>query len=262
MRLRPRWTLGPALLLGALLLAIGSAAEPPTVPANVRRQAFEHYKAGEAALESEHFQQAVEEFEKAISLDPLLVMAHYGLGKAHMALKEYPEAVRAYVACRQAFKDDMASRLEKDSGWEQRLDSQIRAIEDQIGILNSGRPAQGSSHPISTLNPQYLQQQLDTLRSLRRKSGVTVEPTPPWISVALGGAYFRANALADAEREYKAALEVGPKVGEAHNNLAVIYLLTNRIEDAQREVVLAEGCGFKVPEGLKHDIALRAAAQP
>jgi Flp pilus assembly protein TadD len=79
--------------------------------------------------------------------------------------------------------------------------------------------------------------------------------------VALGSAYFRNNAFLDAEREYKAAIDADATAGEAHNNLAVVYLLTKRGEEAGREVGLAERAGFAVPDGLKRDIA-RLAASP
>ena len=47
---------------------------------------------------------------------------------------------------------------------------------------------------------------------------------PPWVSLALGSAYFRAERFEDAEREYKATIAADSKAGEAHNNLAVVYL--------------------------------------
>lgn len=219
-----------------------------------RREALEHYEAGTQAMTAERYGEAAEEFEQAVKLDPLLVLAHYGLGQARMALKDYPAAVRAYLGCRKAFHDDVASQMQRETGWEQRLDAQIRAVEDQMAILGSGRPASGFSRPLSGLNPAQLQQQLDSLRTRRKRGSTADTRTPPWISVALGGAYFRNGALADAEREYKAALDIDPKVGEAHNNLAVVYLLTKRPDDAEREVSLAEKAGFKVPEGLKRDI--------
>lgn len=255
-------SLGPPLAALALLAwgASGTSAPARTDP---RRQALEHYKAGERALESERFEEAKEEFRKAIGLDPLLVLAHYGLGRAHMALKEYPEAVRAYLGCRKAFVDQDANRLLSGEEWERRLDEQIRILEDQVVVLSSGH-ALAPSRPLSGGNVTRLQQQIDTLKAQRRRQDQTSLPTPPWISVALGGAYFRTGAFADAEREYKAAVEVDPGVGEAHNNLAVVYLLTRRGQEAQHEVELAEGCGFKVSDGLKRDVArLRESqAQP
>jgi Flp pilus assembly protein TadD len=80
------------------------------------------------------------------------------------------------------------------------------------------------------------------------------EPTPAWVSLALGSAYFRTNSLPDAEREYKNAITVNPNLGEAHNNLGVVYLMTNRASEASAELTAAEKAGFKVNPQLKEDV--------
>jgi tetratricopeptide (TPR) repeat protein len=253
---QPRTRVEPVLLLGILLLGI-AAPSPAAVEGDARRLALQHYRAGEAALSSEHFDEAVAEFQQAISLDPLLVMAHYGLGQAHMALKEYPEAVRAYLSCRKAFEDDLASRFQSEMEWGRRLDDQIRALEDQIAILSSGRPSAGYQRPLSAANVTNLQLQIDTLRARRKVGASAPLQTPPWISVALGSAYFRSNDFPQAEREYKAALDADPKIGEAHNNLAVVQMLTGRLEEAEQELKLAEKAGFRVNPALKKDLQKR-----
>ena len=63
--------------------------------------------------------------------------------------------------------------------------------------------------------------------------------------------------LGDAEREYLAALAVSPKFEEAHNNLAVVYMLTGRISEAEAAVEKAEAAGFRVNPQLKEDIKAR-----
>jgi len=264
MRLRVRrWPSGLLLSLAFLAALAGAtrAARAASDDSRSRREAFRHYEAGEEAMTSERFEQAADEFEKAVKLDPRLVLAHYGLGQARMALRDYPAAVRAYLGCRRAFHEDVASEIQRESGSEQRLDAQIRSLEDQQAILSNVGPGTSPTRPLSAANPQRVQDQLESLRALRKHGTAAAERTPPWISVALGSAYFRNNQFADAEREYKAALEVDPNGGEAHNNLAVVYLLTGRPAEAEREVALAERAGIRVRDGLKQDIArLKASA--
>jgi Flp pilus assembly protein TadD len=60
--------------------------------------------------------------------------------------------------------------------------------------------------------------------------------------------------MENAEEEYKAAIRADPKAGEAHNNLAVIYLLTNRPKEAAAEVKAAEKSGLRVNPELKEQI--------
>jgi len=65
--------------------------------------------------------------------------------------------------------------------------------------------------------------------------------------------------MADAEREYRAAIAVDPKLGEAHNNLAVVCMLTGRFADAEQEIKAAEKSGFRVNPQLKEDLQKAAA---
>ena len=168
-----------------------------------------------------------------------------------MATKRYVEAVRAYVATREAFHraatDQMADSLEA----EQRIDEQIRALRDQMRFLQSGKVRSPYTGDAITRIAEQIRQ-LEASRGRRRDGAAPI--TPPYISVALGSAYFRTNAFTDAEREWRAALQVDPKIGEAHNNLAVVLMLTGRFDEAEREVELAEKSGHKVSDRFKDDL--------
>jgi Flp pilus assembly protein TadD len=58
----------------------------------------------------------------------------------------------------------------------------------------------------------------------------------------------------DAEREYREAIKANSRLGEAHNNLAVICLLTGRLDEAEKEMKAAEKSGFVVSPRLKDDL--------
>jgi Flp pilus assembly protein TadD len=83
---------------------------------------------------------------------------------------------------------------------------------------------------------------------------------PAYVSTALGSAYFRMGNLAGAEKEYKAAIEADGKAGEAYSNLAVVYMETGRLDDAEKSIKAAEKVGFKVHPQLKEEIKNRRKA--
>ena len=224
------------------------------------KKAFEAYRAGQAALQAERFPEAEQEFRQAIGLDPLLVAAHYGLGQTMMATKRYTEAVDAFIAARQAFKQGQLEAASNQMSTQRRLDDQIRALQDDV---NSAR-RQTSGPNASAIQGAITrnEDQIRTLQNLRNRGGEGPLPTPHWLSFALGSAYFRAGDLAKAEQEYRAALEQKPDLGEGHRNLAVLCMLTGRLDEADSEVALAEKAGLKVPQGLKDDIQKRRQAQP
>jgi Flp pilus assembly protein TadD len=88
---------------------------------------------------------------------------------------------------------------------------------------------------------------------MRRREQPSLE-TPAELSLALGSAYFRSGDLVSAEREWKVAVAANPRLGEAHNNLAALYAMTGRKEQAQDTVKQAEKSGYRVNPRLKSDI--------
>jgi Tfp pilus assembly protein PilF len=246
------------LLLGSLLLA--ASLVPSASGQTNEARAVHHLRAGQNALQHEQWEEAEREFKRAIKLDPLLELAHYGLGQSFMARKRYVEAVQAYVATREAFHRAVGDQMTNAVEAERRLDDQIRSLRDQRRAIESGR-VRTSGTNVATVLAQ-VDDQIRQLESMRRRDTTTGAPvTPAYISVALGSAYFRTGAFPDAEREWRAALQVDPKLGEAHNNLAVVLMLTGRLEEAEREVQLAEKAGHRVSDAFKNDLKARIAAK-
>ena len=127
-------------LLAAGLLLLGPTPE--------QLQAQERLKEGQRLMTTEKFEAAAQAFREAIELDPILTMAHYGLGQAHMALKQYPSAVTAFRGAREAFQKRVAEgntrRMEDSAAREERiraLREQIREIQEQQ-VTGTGPAAQ------------------------------------------------------------------------------------------------------------------------
>ena len=250
----------PLVAVFAALTFVPRAA-PAAVVSSERdaREAVKHYRAGEDALLHELFDQAELEFRQAAKLDPLLVAAHYGLGRTMMATKRYPEAVDAFLAAREAFRRGQQLEASNAMTMQRRLDDQIKALQDDVTMAQRAtRPGNPNIQAAVTRN----EDQIKTLQSLRNRGGEGPLPTPHWLSLALGSAYFRTRDLKLAEQEYRAALEEKSDLGEGHLNLAVVCMLTGRLDEADSEVALAEKAGVKVPQGLKDDIRKRREAKP
>jgi tetratricopeptide (TPR) repeat protein len=189
-----------------------------------------------------------------VAIDPLYDAAFYGLGQVYMATTRYPDALKAYLASRDAFQKATAAEALAGAESDRRLRDQIQALKDNERNLT--RLTGQSPNAQQTLD--QIREQIQQLESRKsRRSGATPPPVPAGVSMALGSAYFRLNDLANAEKEYKAAIEVNPNFGEAHSNLAVVYLVTGRATEADGEVKTAEKVGFRVNPKLKEDIAAR-----
>lgn len=235
-----------ALTLGA---AASAAAGQPTE--REHREALQHLREGQSLLRDERWEKAEEEFRAAVKLDPLLEMAHYGLGQVYMATKRYRAAVKAYLDCREAFHNGWAHAVNDSATARQQTLELIQELEGQKRVLESTRRVSTTDVPGAI---HRLDDQIRDLRSRRFDAAAAPPPTPTWISIALGSAYYRSGSLSDAEREYREALRVDPNLGEGHNNLAVVCMQTGRLEEADQELKAAEKSGFRVNSQLKADL--------
>jgi tetratricopeptide (TPR) repeat protein len=238
------------ILVGALLLASVSVAQPITP--ELGREAQRRYKAGVELMSAEKFEEAAEEFRAAIAIDRLMAMAHYNLGQCRMAQKRFVEAVQAYQGSREAF-EGIALLSQKEQGERE------RARRDEINELKNDLIRLQSLKGASAQTAVGMEDRLRTLESMQNRDMAGGSKVPAEVYLALGSAYFRQEKLADAEREYREAVRINKKLGAAHNNLAVIYLLTGRPDEAETAAREAERNGFRVNPRLKDDI--KAAKQ-
>jgi len=250
--------------VASCLLAVGTM-RPPSASAvavtdQAHREALAHYRAGQELLYAENWTDAEREFRAAIKLDPLLVLAHYSLGQVYMALKQYPDAVKAFTACRQAYLDIAALQDVDKAQVDQRRDEEIQQLRDGIRLVQSASARQRETGQRENSILKLEQRIRDLENSKRRQSAGAIE-VPAEFSLALGSAYFRSGALADAQREYEVALKVNPRFGEAHNNLAVVLMLQGHLPEAGEHLKRAEKAGFHVNPQFKADLEKRLKGQ-
>lgn len=248
--------MSPALASATLLtlLAASPAAMAATPPDKMTQQkAMQRYKAAQQLLLSDAFAQAVDEFRAAIELDPTMPLAHYGLGQAYMGLKSYGEAVVAFRNCRTAYTEVTANDLERAQKLDSWIQDEVRALRDLQRQIEARLRSAAGGNPTLQRELARVTQRADQLERMRGRQDQAAT-VPPGVALALGSAHLRAGQLAEAEKEYLAALAESPRMGEAHNNLAYLYMVTGRLKDAERELGLAEKNGFKVHPEFKAEL--------
>jgi tetratricopeptide (TPR) repeat protein len=237
------------IIVTALLLAIASPvlAQSPGDRTLARAQT----KLAWDYMSGEQFEKAAKAFQQAVETDPTFEMAWYGLGRAHLALKQYVSAVSALGRCRDLYVQQVGRQFTSRQDAQRFRNDRIAEIDEMMRQVQTG--------------PQTAQRQ-DQLRQLQearrvtqeaitRGNSVTIEnAVPAWVSLSLGSAYFRSGKLAEAEREYKAAVAADRRSGEALNNLAVVYMETQRYDLAHRTLEAAKKTGFKVNPELEKAI--------
>jgi len=243
-----------ALILVFLAASIVPAAVAAQQLADTqsRREAIQFYRVGQEFFSSEKFDRAAEEFTKATAKDPLFTLAFYQTGQSYMNLKRYASAIKAFQQCIEASRRLYGLAETDRFAVEKQRDDDIREMRESVKML------QQSGH---TLLATRAEQHLADLEKQRTTLQSGFHP-PAEVLLSLGSAHFRNGEPQAAEAEWKAAIEVNPKLGEAHNNLAVIYMTSGRFKEADAEVKAAERTGFRVNPQFKDDLKKAAAERP
>jgi len=242
-----RWRIG---LAAVVLVTTAAPASAQLADAVSRRQALELFREGQQYLTAEQFERAAEMFSAAIDKDRLLSIAHYGLGQANMNLRRYPVAVKSYRDCIESMRTLHNLRLTNRFEVDKQREDEIKELKQ---VLDRSSRAGRAPTLLS------LEQRLRDLENQRTNTGGTFQP-PAEVLLALGSAYFRDGDREGAEANWKAAADANPKYGEAHNNLAVIYMQSGRLTEAEQEMKLAEKNGFNVNPQFKTDLKDRQKA--
>ena len=239
------------VVIACVLSLIAGSAQTTTDRERARIQ----NKLGWDDMKSEAWERAARSFQNAIDIDPEFEVPHYGLGRANMALKKFSAAIAAYERCRNLYSAQAGRKFSNAQEAQRYRRDRITEIDEQLREVQS-RPMNAAT---SDMVRQLQNQRRDIQESIQRGNDTSITSTvPPWVSLALGSAYFRSGRLTDAEREYKATIAADNRSGEAHNNLAVVYFETGRYTDAVNSLQSAKKAGFKVNPELEKAIRERA----
>ncbi|MEO6238979.1 MAG: tetratricopeptide repeat protein [Vicinamibacterales bacterium] len=249
-----------ALLTSIVLIPVASTAQAlqsQRAPSADAQAANKHYAQGWSAIRAESWSDAAREFQAAIDSAPKYALAYYALGRAEVGRRNFANAIAAYRKCKELYESSGAEGFTNQMEVRQRLNDRILEVQTAINQATSLTSSAKASSQTQSLTVRELQAQLQRLEQARdRNTNVSLEatPVPFFVPMSLGAAYFRSGQFANAEREYKAAIAANAASGETHNNLAVLYLTTDRYDEAEAEVRAAEKVGFRVNENLKGDI--------
>lgn len=241
-----------AVAAGCLAVALVST-DLAAQALNSRERAQPSYEAGLAHMQNESFEAAVDSFRGAIIIDPSYEMAHYMLGRVQLMLRQYASATNSLVKARDLFAAQANEHFDTKADLQRRRRELINEMTNEISQLQQARQTPQVQERIR----QYTERRRQ-IQDADRESGLTPQQAvPAFVWLSLGSAFFRSGKLADAEQAYLSAIATDSKMGEAHNNLAVVYMETGRLDQAEKSVKAAEKAGMHVSPALKDEIAKR-----
>ena len=236
------------ILIAAVLIATASlAGQSPTDRARSR----DYNRLGWDLMRGEKFEAAVKAFQQSVEIDPEFENAWFGLGRSHLALKQFVSATSALTRCRDLYLAQAGRQFTTQHEAQRYRNDRILEIDEMIRQVQSGPQTLAAQDQLRQLQNR----RRDIQENIARGNSMTIDNSvPAWVSLSLGSAYFRSGKLADAEREYKAAIAADRRAGEALNNLAVVYLETQRYELARTTLDAAKKTGFKVNPELERAV--------
>lgn len=230
-----------------LLGAVAAGAQSPTL----RDRARAENKRGWDYMRAERFEDAVKAFQSAVEADPTFEMPWYGLGRAHLAAKQFVSAASALTRCRDLYLAQVGRRFTNQHEAQRFRADRVIELDEMIRQIQSGPQTLRSQDQLRQVQEQKRQLQ----EIITRGNNISIEnAVPAWVSLSLGSALFRSGRSPEAEREFKAAINADPRSGEALSNLAVVYLETDRLDLALHAIESAKKTGFKVNPELERVI--------
>lgn len=239
--------------LAFAILTVAGTAEAQTTPE--RERARPHNRRGWELMAAESWERAAAAFQQAVTIDNTFEDAFYGLGRAQIAQRQYVAAIATLTTCRQLYVAQAGKHFTNQQEAQRYRQDRLTEIDEQIRQVQAMPSSMQQQNMLRQLNNQ----RRDIQNAIARGSSISITVTvPPWVSLSLGSAYFRAGRLEEAERAYRAAISSDNRFGEAHNNLAVVYFETERFKQALESLEAAKKTGFKVNPELEKAIRVRA----
>ena len=245
--------------LAVTFLGIGHAAAQPgrTDSSVLRERARQPYRQGLEHMQGEAFAAAVKAFEAAVAIDATFDMAYYMMGRAHLAQKSYAAAVQALTKARSVYLAEAGREFVTKQDFQRHRRDRLASLQDTLQQLRAAVP-----QTFQILEQiRQLEERKRQVEDMDRSHDQTISTAvPAFVSLSLGSAYFRSGNMMEAEKAWRDAVAVDARAGEAHSNLAVVYMETGRLNEAERALKAAEKAGFKVNPQLKDEIKNRKKA--
>jgi tetratricopeptide (TPR) repeat protein len=180
--------------------------------------------------------------------------AHLLAAKSAYMIKDYEDAIQAIARAEETFDAYVALGDSLAGERQEALYRQRRIANDSLNEMQAALPRATTDRErfsISSRIDQLNQQLRDIDREIQEPSTLDRPGLPAEYPFVHGNIFLRMNRLAEAETQYKRALEIQPKYPEAINNLASLYYSAGRGQLALVVINDAEAHGVTVNPELK-----------
>ncbi|HVI08788.1 MAG TPA: tetratricopeptide repeat protein [Candidatus Binatia bacterium] len=223
------------LLVGFLIPCLFAACNRDP---NVRKQKF--LESANRYRDKGKLREAAIQYSNAIQIDPRFAEAHFQLGETYLQLKDFNRAYSELSRAADLAPDnyqahaDLANLLvaarNPDGSANQDYLKQART---HLDLLKEKQPNNGDTHQAWA---NYYSAQNDLGSALQEmQKAIAAEPTRPGYYLSLAFLQMRANLPKDAEASFKKGAELGPKDLNAQLALGGYYQSQGRLAEAEQQ---------------------------
>ncbi|MCU1296495.1 MAG: hypothetical protein JWO91_773 [Acidobacteriaceae bacterium] len=214
--------------------------------------ALQHMQAGTEADKQRHFDVAITEFRKATELDPSLTAAFVNLGQAYMENHEYGSAIPPLKRALELNPDltpahQLLGYALLSQGYAAEAIPHLAKAQDATALGIAEIQTGNLKEAVENLQIALAKQpgDPDLLYYLGRASGLLSKqsvdtllaayPDSARAHQAMGENYFVLRQMPQAEKEFRAALQLRPDSPEVHLELGEVYAGSSQWDKAVEE---------------------------
>ena len=190
-----------------------------------------HNSLGVALSEKGHVDEAMEQFRKAIEINPTFVDAHNNLGNALLQTGQVDAAMAEYQSALEIDPDN--ANAHNNLGWAYLQKRRINEAMEECRKALKINPDFASAHGNLAIAFSLQGQADDAIAEFQE--ALRINPNDPKIHYNLGNVYLQKGQLDSATAEFQAALALNPNNADAHNKLGVIHLAQQQTDAAIAE---------------------------
>jgi serine/threonine protein kinase/Flp pilus assembly protein TadD len=193
--------------------------------------AYKFYLAGHEKLEKVYFDEAREDFEKAIELDPQFALAYYDLFHVLFQLGNLPASRKALAKAKQLSgrapeKDGLYIEAAWASSNEGDYEKNFRILQE----IAAKYPKEKDIH--LALSVVYMGKRMFPEAFAETEKGLALDPKWSAMLNHLGYVYLESGDPVKAEEAFRKAIAAAPNEPNAIDSLGELYYLTGRLDDA------------------------------
>jgi len=190
------------------------------------------YTRGYAYAELNKYEQAIEDFSKAIELNPALAVAYYDRGNAYADLNKYERAIKDYEKAIE-LNPDFAEAYNNRGNAYMELNKYEQAIKDYDKAIELN-----PNEAVAYYNRGVAYANLNEHERAIEDFSKAIELNPDFAEAYnnRGVAYAELNKYEQAIEDFSKAIELNPALAKAYSNRGIAYSEIHRYEESARDL--------------------------